>query len=197
MLKGINMEGEIKISKHWINFFNKFKEIDTLKVSQWKEVHILSYICKRFKDTFGVDYSIEIKGAPGKSKNIFFIKNIYATLGTSDSRMVKDYIDWVYDGVIVPKKTRFRTINFFVNESFANDFKFYKKQKKVITRTTEIPKEYKDLCNTFNVEINTYGDLSFLLLSVEKGMDKSGNNNLLLQNLQAIGLDFNDLKEIK
>ena len=36
-------------SKPWQKFFKKFEEIESLKVSEWKEVHILAHICKRFK----------------------------------------------------------------------------------------------------------------------------------------------------
>lgn len=185
------------MNKHWQKFFEKFNEINDLKVSKWKEVHLLAYIVKRYKEIYEKDFSIEVKGAPSKSKNIYFVKNIYGTLGTSDSRLVKDYVDWVYDCIIKPQGLRFRSLNFFVNQNYVNDFKFARDQKKEIKRTTELPESYKSIASQLGIDLNTYGDLAFLKLSIDSGLDKTGNYKLILGNIEAMGFSLVELENIK
>lgn len=40
-------------------FFEKFKEIETLDVEQWKPAHILAYFCKKYKETYEIDYKFK------------------------------------------------------------------------------------------------------------------------------------------
>jgi len=55
------------LSKPWQKFFKKFEEIDTIKVSEWKDVHVLAYICQRYEQQYGRKFAVTIKGAPTKS----------------------------------------------------------------------------------------------------------------------------------
>ena len=53
-----------ELPKNWQNFMAKFIEIETLKTSQWKEVHFLAYICKRFEQFFGRKFPLDMRYAP-------------------------------------------------------------------------------------------------------------------------------------
>ena len=104
------------LTKPWRKFFNRFNEIDQVLPSEWKPLHLLAYTCRRFKDTYGREYSVSIKNAPSKCPDIQIIKRIIAMLGTTNTRIVKDYIDWVYDYKInkPSSKVRIRSITFFL-----------------------------------------------------------------------------------
>ena len=41
----------------YAKLFAKFAEIETLEVAQWKPAHLLAYFCKKYKETYGVDYA--------------------------------------------------------------------------------------------------------------------------------------------
>lgn len=182
-------------SKHWENFFNKFKEIETLKVSQWKDVHIISYICKLFKEKFDRDFVVTIKGtAPSKSPDMFVIKQIYLSLNTTNPKIIKDYIDWCFENKI---NSPFRKLGFFLTSGFVNEFNnstFLKKNS--ISRSTEMPKEYLDICSQFEIDINTFGDLAFVYAATKNNKDTSSNYFLLLKNIEALGFDLNKLENI-
>jgi len=182
------------LSKHWQKFFKRFDEIDTLKVSQWKEVHFLAYICKRFKDTFGRNFSVTIQNCPSKSPDIYAIKRIIAMLGTTNMRTVKEYIDWVYDKKIVPKRTRIRKVGYFLTSGFGNEFYFDRKQAPKIKRSTELPDDYKRVATTLGVSASTYGDLAFIKMAADQS--QSSPYNVLFANLEAMGFDLDILKEI-
>lgn len=185
------------LSKPWQKFFQKFEEAETIKASTWKEVHALGYICNRFEKLHEQKFAVTIKNAPTKSPDIYMVKRVMAMLNTTDMRVMKEYIDWVYDNRIVPKKVHFKKIGYFATSEFVNDFLFQRKKAKQISRTMEVPENYKEIASQFGIDINTYGDLAFLKLSVDRGSDKTGTHSVLLGNLEALGLDINQLKELK
>src|ERR1700690_3719454 len=87
-------------------FFEKFKEIDTLRVDEWKVVHILSYFCKKYKETYGVDYKFKFNSpAPSKCFEIFQVKKL-AYMLTEQPKLLRDYIDWIYLNKVVKAKRR-------------------------------------------------------------------------------------------
>jgi hypothetical protein len=185
------------LSAAWKKFLNKFHEMDTLKVSEWKEVHILAYIDKRYEQLFKNKFSWSMKGAPSKSTEVYLIKRIFAALNTTNKNIVKDYIDWVYDYKIIPKRTHFRKIGFFLTDGFANEFLHQKLKKKTITRSTPLPESYKAIAEELGVEVNTYGDLAFIQMYVEKNQeDKQNPKYLLFGNLELLGIDWKQIKEM-
>jgi hypothetical protein len=182
----------------WRKFFNKFNEIDTLKVSEWREVHILAYICKRYEELFKNKFSVAIKGAPGKSPDVYITKRIIASLNTTNTRTIKEYIDWVYDVKIIPKRVHFRKIGFFLTEGFANEFLHNRMKKKIITRSTPLPEAFVDIAKDLGIDISTYGDIAFIQLDVERRPeDKENPRYILLGNLELLGLDLNTIKEMR
>lgn len=182
-------------SKPWQKFFKKFEEIESLKVSEWKEVHILAHICKRFKQLHGVDFSITVKGAPSKSPDVYIIKRIMLMLNTSNMKTIKNYIDWVFDMKVIPKRVRFQKVGFFLTNGFANEFKFFQKKEKEFDRSTPVPESYKHIAKELDVDIETYGDLAFILLAADS--EPSSKYKVLIGNLELLGLDLNKIKELK
>jgi len=182
------------LPKSWQKFFARFEEIDTLKVSQWKEVHVLAYICRRFEEVFGRRFSVTIKSSPSKSPDIYMMKRIVAMLGTSNMRTVKEYVDWVYDTKIIPKNIRIRKVGYFITSGFANEFYFARDNAAKIKRSTALPNSYKKVAVNLGVSAETYGDLAFIKMAADQSA--SGPYNVLFANLEAMGFDLNILKEI-
>ena len=188
------------LNTYWKKFFKKFDEIDNpeFKTSQWKEIHVLAYVCKRYERHFGRKFSVTIKGAPSKSPDIYVIKRIIASLNTTNMRTVKDYIDWVFDKKIIPRKSHFRTVGFFLTQGFANEFFHERVKKTKITRSSKLPESYIKIGEDLGVNINTYGDLAFIQMAVERNPDDIKNPRyILLANLELLGLDFKSLKEME
>jgi hypothetical protein len=190
------MSEEPELNKHWQKFFSKFAEIDTLDPTEWKEVHVLSYICRRFEQKFGRKFSVTIKGAPGKSPDIYIIKTIYAALNRPNMRLLKDYVDWVFDHKV--GKSPFYKIGFFSAAGFANEFLDSRRKIAVSwERSTPVPAVYKTIASELGIVINTYGDLAFIQMSLDRFEDKTSPNYILMGNLDVMGLDINRLRKLK
>jgi hypothetical protein len=184
---------------YWKKFFKKFEEIDdeSLKVSKWKEVHMLAYICKRYETLFGRKFAIDMKGTPSKSSDIFVIKKLIASLNTTNMRSIKEYVDWVFDNKIIPKRSHFRKIGFFLTNDFINEFAYAVKKNNKITRSKELPPAYITIAQDLGIDINTYGDLAFLQMAIEKNKEKDTPRYILLSNLELLGLDLKELREME
>ena len=51
--------GDIPNEKY-AKFFATFNEIDVLEVSQWKVSHIIGYVCKKYRQYYGIESEIEV-----------------------------------------------------------------------------------------------------------------------------------------
>lgn len=185
------------LSKPWQKFLAKFDEIQTLRTSQWKEVHFLGHICKRYLGIYGKAFALSYKGAPSKCTEIFMVKRMIAMLGTSNPHVIKAYIDWVYDKKIIAKDFNFRAIGFFCNTSMVNEFQIVRAKQSKIEKSTELPNEYKEAANVLELTVNTYGDLAFIKMA----LDQSAENEripyrTLFNNLMAIGFEPSVLKDL-
>ena len=190
-------EIENELPKVWQNFMNKFFEIETLKISQWKEVHFLAYICKRFEQCFGRKFPLDMRYAPSKSPNIYFIKKMFAMLNTTDTRIIKEYIDWVWDEKIIPKKIKIRTLAFFLAPTVCNEFLYKRNEKLKPTRSTEIPPEYKSIAETLGVNVSTYGDLAFIKTAINQDNNNSYKEyKKLFMHLKSLGFEESILEQI-
>lgn len=174
--KEINNTIDIKPSKHWQNFFHKLGMFERFEPNQWTEIQLLGYVCDRYKKLYGREYSIAMKKAPGKCSEMFFIKNMIRTLGTSNMNIAKEYVDWVYDIKIIPENKKIKTFSYFMTAGLVNEFQFKKSESEIIKRSTELPNHYKEIANTLNVPVNTYGDLAFVKMSYDKAKAKGDNN---------------------
>lgn len=163
-----NLGIDAKPSKHWQNFFHKLGMFERFAPDQWQEIQLLGYVCDRYKKLYGREYSIAMKGAPGKCSEMFFIKNMIRTLGTSNMNVAKQYIDWVYDKKIIPGNKKIKTFSYFMTAGLVNEFQFEKTESEIIKRSTELPKTYKEIADNLNVSVNTYGDLAFVKMAYDK-----------------------------
>ena len=186
-------------SKWWVRFFKKFDEIEEKPVSKWKEIHHLSYITKRYEETYGKHFSFALAGSPGKCPEIHMVKKLMAVLGTSNPKTTRDYIDWVYDKKVLPQNRKFRSIGFFSNSQFCNEFNLDRIEAQRITRATPLPKEYKVIADRLEVTMETYGDLAFAKQAVDQAplAESREPYRILFRELYKIGFEYDILEEIK
>lgn len=147
-------------------FFEKFKEIETLDVTEWKVVHILAYFCKKYQDTYSTPYKFKFNSpSPSKCFEVFQVKKLSSLL-TAQPKLLRDYIDWIYLNKVVKAKRRLTSISFMVNEGIINEYKFNVllagKKNLNVDRSTPLPDNYRAFFKTAGVEISTYGELAFL-----------------------------------
>lgn len=178
-------------------FFEKFGEIETLDVSQWKVAHILGYFCKKYKETYGLDYSWKFNNqSPTKCFEVWQANTLAAKL-SANPKILRDYIDWVFTNYVPKTKARFRSVSFITKDETVQDYKMnvlLAGQKNLqVDRSTSLPSNYSDIMREIgNVNVNTYGDLAFLA-----HMDPMPSNIAqALEKLAEFGLDQNVLKRI-
>src|SRR6266404_6885184 len=191
------MESKEFLTKPWVKFFNRFKEIDDPifknKIHLWKDVHILAYICKRFKELYGKEFSITQKGAPSKCVDLFFIRKMIATLNTQDMVVVKEYVDWMYNKKIIPENKKIRTFAYFMTAGFCNEFHFERSENEIIKRSSDLPENYKDIAKSLNISVSTYGDLAFIKMAADRTNDLNNPNVQYLKNLENVGFKLSVL----
>jgi len=186
-------------SKWWKSFFKKFDEIDTLPNSSWKQVHQLAHLTKRYEETYGKRFSFSLRGQPAKCPEIHMINRVSAVLGTSNQRTIRTYIDWVFDKKIVPSGKRIRSIGFFANPSFCNEFHLHVAERGKITRSSNLPCDYIEVIDALDLPMRTFGDLAFAKQAVDENPNSKSREpyRVMFKKLYAIGFEFDMLKEIK
>lgn len=188
-----------EIGKRWQTFFKKLDQWKELPIEEWKEYQLLGYLMDRAEKFLGRKLAITLSGQPSKCPEIFFIKKIIYSLDTTDQELVKNYIDWVFDNKIIPGNVKIRSIGYFQNNSFANQFLNNIKKSQVVTRTTNLPIEYKMIVDFFKVPAETYGDLAFVQKALEVNPDDEDSETYkkMFFNLKTIGFKDSILKELK
>jgi hypothetical protein len=179
-------------NENYKKFFNKFSEIDTLPIQEWKVVHILSYFCKKYKDAYNIDYKFKFNNpAPSKCFEVFQVKRLSQMLSSNPS-ILKEYIDWVYLHKVVKAKRRLTSISFMTVEGVVNEYKtkYLLSPTQNISRSTLLPEKYQELFKNKGFELKTYGDLAFL--SQMDDFQVIG----ALQEAELAGLDKNILTRI-
>lgn len=178
-------------------FFEKFAEIDTLDVSQWKVAHILGYFCKKYKQTYGIDYSWKFNNqSPSKCFEVWQANTLAAKL-SANPKILRDYIDWVYEKYVPKTKARFRSISFITKDEIVQDYKMnvlLAGQKNLqVDRSTQLPPNYIEIMSEIGgVNVTTYGDLAFL-----SHMDPMPDNVAkAMEKLAEFGLDQGVLRRI-
>lgn len=184
-------------NEKWKKFFDKFAEIETLDVTQWKVAHILGYFCKKYKQTYGIDYSWKFNNqSPTKSFEVWQANTLAAKL-SANPKILRDYIDWVYTNYVPKTKARFRSVSFITKDEIVQDYKMnvlLAGQKNLqVDRSTPLPSNYADIMKELaNLSVSTYGDLAFLA-----HMDPMPDNIAkAMEKLAEFGLDQNVLKRI-
>ncbi len=153
-------------NEQYKKFFDKFKEVETLDVNEWKPTHVLAYFCKKYKETYNIDYKFKFNSPlPTKCFEVFQVKKL-AMLLTSNPKLLRDYIDWIYVNKVVKAKRRLTSISFMTNEGVVNEYKMNVllagKQNLNVDRSTPLPEKYKSIFIQSGATINTYGDLAFV-----------------------------------
>jgi len=177
-----------QVSEHYKKFFNKFSEVDAAPIKEWRVVHLLAYLCKKYEAHYGLKYSFTFNNpAPSKSFEVYQIKKLSNML-SSNPQILKDYIDWVFDKKIIEKKKRITSLGYFTHIDVVNEFKFkFLFNKKQITRTDQLPSNIASICAQHSFTINTYGELAFI--------KKMPNQDALFDALKIIGFNI-DLDKI-
>lgn len=179
------------LSKPWQKFLAKFDEIETLKNSQWKEVHLLAYFCKKYEEHYRMKFALSFRGAPSKCNEIYMIKKIMYMLDSTNMRTIRAYIDWVFNEKIIPGRLKIRTIGFLTTPGFGNEFNMYQTVQTKIVKTTELPFEYKQIATSLDLEVSTYGDLAFVKMALDAAPESESRApyKILFTNLMAIGFE--------
>jgi hypothetical protein len=176
-------------------FFDKFAEIETLDVAQWKPVHLLAWFCKKYKEHYQINYTFKFNSpSPSKCFEVFQIKKL-AMLLSSNSTILKEYIDWIYLTKVVQAKRRLTSISFMTNEGVVQDYKMnvlLKGKKNLnVDRSTALPEKYRNVFGEIGINISTYGELSFLA-----HMDQPPNMIEAFQKIEELGFDKEVLERI-
>lgn len=178
------------VSPAYSKWFSQFVEIEMLPVAQWKPLHVIAYWVKLYKSQYGVDYTFKFNHtAPSKSWEILQIKKISQML-SSDPIILKSYIDWFFQTVIISKKKRITSIALLANSIDINKYKFqFLMPNKSIDRSTAIPPNYMEVVKRFNTPITNYGELAF----VKNSEDYKDMMNELVKS----GFDIKILDKVK
>lgn len=147
-------------------FFEKFKEIESLDVAEWKPVHILAYFCKKYQDQYQTKYSFKFNSpSPLKCFEVFQVKKMGMLL-SSNPKILKEYIDWIYENKVIKAKRRLTSISFMTNEGVTQEYKMNVllagKKNLNVDRSTPLPVKYQDIFQNAGVSIQTYGELCFV-----------------------------------
>lgn len=175
----------------WTKFKSKLSSYSYDEISEWKEYHFLGHILKRYKECMGIEFTLSYSGPPTKCSELFCVKRMISFLGVDDNQTIKDYIDFVFDQYIIPKKISLTSIAYFFTTNFIFEFKKKFRKESKITRSTELPPDFQKVVSGLNIDVSTYGDLAFAKIAVE---NDPSNNELgiytkMFDELKGIGFD--------
>ncbi len=177
-------------------FFDKFSEINSFKIEEWKIVHLLGYFVQKYFETYQVQYQFKFNNPlPSKSFEVFQMKRLGIIL-TSNPSLLKEYIDWVFVNKIPQAKRRITSISFLTREEIVNEYKLNilladKKDTK-INRSTILPAIYQEIFGQAETDIRTYGDLAFFIQTSNKSIESQA----LLSKIKDLGFDEELLKQV-
>lgn len=183
-------------NEQYKKFFDKFEEIATLDIKDWKPVHVLAYFCKKYQEQYNVKYQFKFNSpSPTKCFEVFQIKKL-AMLLSSNPSILKKYIDWVYLNKVVKAKRRLTSISFMTNEGITQEYKMNVllsgKTNLSVDRSTTLPDEYKSIFQQVGVNVKTYGDFAF----VSQMTDMSEDLINAINQIKNMGFDMSILERI-
>jgi len=193
------------IPKPWIKFLARLEsEYKTVQVVEWKAIHLLSHVLKRYEELYKLKYALPIKGAPSKCSEMFMMNKLFIMLNTIDARKVKEYIDWVFEKKIIPRRMKITKLSLFIAPGVTNEFLQQVKKTNTITRSSVVQAAYKEIANELGLEIETYGDLAFILKAIDRDMAKEdidkvkkSSGYILIKNLEMVGLNLDTLRKLE
>lgn len=149
-------------------FFDKFSEIETLNIKEWKPVHLIAYFCKKYEKQYGIKYQFKFNSpSPAKCFEIFQIKKL-AMLLSSDPTILHDYIDWIFLNKVIKAKRRLTSISFMTSDDVTQEYKMNvlladkKNNMDRVDRFSLLPEKYLQVFKDCNIDVYTYGELAFI-----------------------------------
>ena len=93
-----------ELSKPYQKWFQQMQEIDTLEVSQWKSVHLVAHMARRYRDFYGIEYTFRMNStAPGRCYEMYQMGKLTQMI-TKDPVVLKAYIDWAWAKKVIERK---------------------------------------------------------------------------------------------
>lgn len=147
-------------------FFDKFAEIETLEVDQWKAAHLLGYFCKKYRETYNEDYTWKFNNPnPSKCFEVWQLNTLVARL-SANPKILKDYIDWAFKVLVPRAKRRLTSISFMTKDDIVIHYKMNillaGKKNLNVDRSSPLPEDYRKVFADIGVFVVNYGDLAFL-----------------------------------
>lgn len=201
-MKEKNMDTSLteSISPVYQKFFAKFKDIETLKIEDWGVPQILGYFCKRYKIYYNMPYTFRFNDtAPSKAYESYQIKKLSQML-SSDPKILKDYIDWIFDTKIIARKKKLTALGYLTTVELVNEYKFlflFKKQLGPINRSTELSLKTLEVIKSVELSLKTYGDLAFIKKIIDTNNNVDDKYKKLFDMLRVDGFDIDGLDRIK
>ena len=195
-ISGLKADGTINAS--WTKFKLRLNLYSSDPIQDWNEYNFLGHILKRYKDHMGIDFTLSYSGAPSSCKEMYCVKRMLAELSSSDSKIVKDYIDFVYDSYIIPGKVSISSLAYFFTVNFIFEFKKKFRKESKISRASKLPPNYQNVIDKLHLDVCTYGDLAFAKLAIgndPENPDLEVYSNLFKE-LQNVGFDNSILERI-
>lgn len=185
-------------NKRWETFFKKLDLYSSQELDTWNDYQLLGYFCKQFYDYTNCLFPFAFTTTPGKCKELFFIKSLKAMLNTEAPFLVKEYIDWMFSEKIIPKKIQIRSFALLNNNNNVAEFLLNKKRSSIITKNTNIPKEFQSVIESYNLSAITYGDLAFILRAIEQDPTDPTRQEYakMFKVLEVMGLSKEIIKEL-
>jgi hypothetical protein len=159
----------VPLPNGWSKYLEKTNACLSLPPEEWKDPQVLGYLIHRFKKYTGRDFALTFSKSPTKSPELHFVKALQAMLTTSNGDIVKQYIDWCFDVKIIPKEIQIRSFALLNNNTFVNEFLHFRSKARKVTRATLLPVEWRSRAKEMDIEVETYGDIVFIKLAVERG----------------------------
>lgn len=185
-------------SIHYKKFFDRFGEIDSVKIDDWEAVHIISYFCRKYEQHYNEKYAFRFNSsAPGKSYEVFQFRKLAMILSASPT-ILKDFIDWFFIEKIIARKRRITSMAFLTDVNTVNEYKNKKllMGNRSVDRSTVIPPIYSATIQKYGFAFKNYGELSFLKRCIDAG-NGSEEHKMMLNELAKLGLDIASLDRVK
>jgi len=197
---GLKKDGSPNSS--WRKFKERLEVYEKVPVKDWGPDQALAHVFKRYTDHFDIDFSLSYSGPPTKCSEIYCTKRMMTLLGGDEPSMVmvKDFIDWSFDKVIIPKKIPVETLAFFFAPKLVREFKAKYKRAMKITRSSQLPPDIEKVAASMGLDdIVTYGDLAFVKKAIESNPDNKAYKPYLtlLKQIGSAGFNTSTLDSLE
>lgn len=179
-------------------FEAQFEKLETISPEDWTIKHSLVYICKKYKEKFGIRFVLSYQGTPSTSPEYKLCARMWMMLGAKkgDGLLVKRYIDWFYSQYKSSKKfvsmgalARNNLIVKFLSGNSSKEQQIKLSNQELPGAVRFILQQYEDL-----LFVRTYKDLAFLKKSIDDSSPEE--HKLVLDKISEIGFDLSKLDKV-